>query len=81
MVKGSRRCTSTAASTGRPSHMLRVRKLRGGNPVTPSFMMGQLTPQMRVSRTSRVSWRRDRGILAMLAAGGAGRAAPGILSW
>jgi hypothetical protein len=41
-----------SATTGRPSHSERARKLRGGKALMPDFMTGQFSPQTRVSRTS-----------------------------
>ena len=53
-------CTrAISAKTARPPIMVALRKVKTGKSVTPIFMIGQLTPQMRVSRHSRKTSRRD----------------------
>ncbi|EWS60193.1 hypothetical protein Y695_04586 [Hydrogenophaga sp. T4] len=69
MRNGTLRHTRNKPSTGRPSHMQMLRKLSGGKPVTPIFMIGQLRPQTRVSRTSRMSCWRDRACIGLILGG------------
>ena len=68
MRNGTRCTTNTKAKMGVPSHMHRVRKVRGGKPVTPIFMIGQLMPQTKVSKIKTVHWRDERGCMAAILA-------------
>ena len=48
MRNGTRRHHKTPSNTGKPNHMLSARKLKGGKPLTPNFMMGQFKPHTSV---------------------------------
>ncbi len=54
MRNGTFMANSAKPNTGVPSHRHSVRNVRGGKPVTPIFMMGQLMPQTKVSKTKMV---------------------------
>ena len=47
------------ASTGSPSQIEIARNDSGGKPVTPSFMIGQLMPQISVRAVSSASCSRE----------------------
>ena len=50
---------ATRANTTRPPAIVTVLKVKAGKSATPIFMIGQLSPQMRVSRHRRKVSRRD----------------------
>ena len=65
IANGTCSASSTAQSTGRPSHIDIARKVSGGKPVTPSFITGQFRPQASVRSVSRA---RSRGAEAVVEA-------------